>query len=89
MINERRFSDEKDEKRDLLSNLVNANEELLEDGEQRLGEVELIGTVSAFGLVAHWFTHILFRKCFHLLPCWTRGEGTLINMDRMLIPVTR
>ena len=44
MINERKFSDEKDEKRDLLSNLVNANQELLDDGEQRLGEVELIGT---------------------------------------------
>ena len=44
MINERKFSDEKDEKRDLLSNLVNANEEFLDDGEQKLGEAELIGT---------------------------------------------
>lgn len=44
MIDGRKFSDEKDEKRDLLSNLVNANEELSDDGEQRLGEVELIGT---------------------------------------------
>ena len=43
MIDGRKFSDEKDEKRDLLSNLVNANEELLDDGEQRLGEAELIG----------------------------------------------
>ena len=48
-INERKFSDERDEKRDLLSNLIDANEELLDDGEQRLGEVELIGTWSAFG----------------------------------------
>ena len=46
MINERKFSDVKDEKRDLLSNLVNANEEFLDDGEQKLGEVELIGTGS-------------------------------------------
>ena len=46
MINERKFSDEKDEKRDLLSNLVNANEEFLDDGEQKLGEAELIGTGS-------------------------------------------
>ena len=44
MIRERKFSDEKDEKRDLLSNLINANEELLDDGEVRLGEIELIGT---------------------------------------------
>ena len=46
MINERKISDEKDEKRDLLSNLVNANEEFLDDGEQKLGEAELIGTRS-------------------------------------------
>ena len=43
MINERKFSNEKVEKRDLLSNLVDANEELLNDGEQRLREEELIG----------------------------------------------
>ena len=55
MIDGRKFSDEKDEKRDLLSNLVNANEELLDDGEQRLGEVELIGT-GRLGLPAHLFT---------------------------------
>ena len=44
MIDARKCSDGKDEKRDLLSNLVKANEELLDDGEQKLGEVELIGT---------------------------------------------
>ena len=44
MIDERKFSDEMDEKRDVLSNLINANEEFSDDGEQRLGEVELIGT---------------------------------------------
>ena len=43
MINERKHSCEGDEKRDLLSNLVSANDELLDDGEQRLGEAELIG----------------------------------------------
>ena len=44
LINERKSSDEKDEKGDLLSNLVNANEELMGGGEQRLREEELIGT---------------------------------------------
>jgi len=44
MINERKHSCESDEKRDLLSNLVSANDEFLDDGEQRLGEAELIGT---------------------------------------------
>ena len=53
MINDRKFSDEKDEKRDLLSNLINANEELLDDGEQRLGEVELIGTGLPAGFLAY------------------------------------
>ena len=48
MINERKFSGEKGEKRDLLSNFVAANEEFLDDGEQKLGEVELIGTSSSF-----------------------------------------
>jgi hypothetical protein len=43
MINERKFSYKKDERRDLLSNLVDANEDLLYDGEQRLEEEELIG----------------------------------------------
>ena len=86
MINERKFSNEKDEKRDLLSNLIDANEELLEDGEQRLGEVELIGTGLALCLLTHLFTH-LFREYFHVLHRWARGEGTLTNMGRRLISV--
>ena len=53
MINERRLSDEKDERMDLLSNLVNANDEVLEDGGQKLGEVELIGRGSGLDLPAH------------------------------------
>jgi len=56
MINGRKYSDEKDEKRDLLSNLINANEELLDDGEQMLGEVELIGTWPTRDLPAQLFT---------------------------------
>ena len=55
MINERKVSDEKDEKRDLLSNLVNANEEFSDDGEQKLGEAELIGAWSRSGLLVHLF----------------------------------
>jgi hypothetical protein len=43
LINERKFSNEKGDKRDLLSNLVDANDEFLDDGEQKLGEDELIG----------------------------------------------
>ena len=82
MINERKFSDEKDEKRDLLSNFVNANEELIEDGEQMLTEVELVGTGPVFGLLAHSFTHLPFRKRFHVLHCRTRGGDTRINADR-------
>lgn len=67
MINGRKYSDEKDEKRDLLSNLVNANEELLVDGEQMLGEVELIGAWPALDLSAHLFTHLSFREHLHVL----------------------
>jgi hypothetical protein len=43
LINGRKFSNEKGDKRDLLSNLVDANDEFLDGGEQRLGEDELIG----------------------------------------------
>jgi len=74
MINERKFSDEKDEKRDLLSNFVTANEEFLDDGEQKLGEVELIGTPSGPVSLADLFMFLPFRKHVHVLRCWTRGE---------------
>lgn len=43
MIEERKFSEDKEQKRDLLSSLVNANEEFLDDGKQLLLEEELIG----------------------------------------------
>ena len=70
-INERKFSDERGEKRDLLSNLIDANEELLDDGEQRLGEVELIGTWPVLGLPACLVTHLSSRKQIHFLHRWT------------------
>ena len=43
MINERKLSGGKDGRRDLLSNLVSANEGSLEDEEQRLSEDETFG----------------------------------------------
>jgi len=81
MINERKYSGENDEKRDLLSNLVNVNEEFTDDGEQRLGEVELVGADSGLGLLAYLLMHLSFRKHFRILHCWTRGEDTLVNTD--------
>ena len=61
-IGERQFSDEKDEKGDLL---LNAKDEFLEGGGQRLREAELIGLRSALGLPACLLTHVpsspLFR----------------------------
>jgi hypothetical protein len=71
MINERKFSDEKDEKMDLLSNLVNANDELLEDGEQKLGEIELIGKGLGCGPPVHSFMRLTFSEHFHVLHRWT------------------
>ena len=56
MINERKLTNEESGKRDLLSNLVDANGELLDDGEQRLGEEELIGKKSTPGPEACFFT---------------------------------
>ena len=78
MINERRSSDGKDEKRDLLSNFIDANEEFLNDGERRLADEELIGTFGdqcGSGL----FEDFHFRKHFHVLPCGARGKITSIN----------
>jgi len=85
MINERKFSGEKDERRDLLSNLVDANEEFMDDGEQKLGEVELVGMGSGLGPLAHLLMHISFREHFHVLHCWARGEDTLDKTDDRLI----
>ena len=89
MINERKISYEKDEKRDLLSNLVSANDEFLDDGEQRLGEAELIGTRSGLGLLAHLFKCLPFRKHVHVLHCWTRGESSLADTEDRLISARR
>jgi hypothetical protein len=89
MINERKLSDEKDERMDLLSNLVNANDELLEGGEQKLGEVELIGRGSGLSLPIHSLTRLTSRKYFYVLRRWTRGEGTLTNTERRSISATR
>lgn len=54
MINDRKSSRGKDDgRRDLLSNLLTANEEFSEGGEQRLGEAELIGDMFVFYLAGH------------------------------------
>ena len=89
MINKRKFSNEKDGKRDLLSNLVDANEDFMDDGEQRLGEEELIGERSAFDLATHLFTNLPLRKYLHLLPCRIRGKHTPASVDDRLISPTR
>ena len=70
-INERKFFDKGDEKRDLLSNLVDANNELSDDGEQRLGEAELIGTRPTLGQPVRLFIHRPSRKHVHFLHRWT------------------
>ena len=60
MINERKFSDAKDKKRDVFLNLVNVNEELPGNAERKLWEAELIGTISVFCLRPHLFTCLRF-----------------------------
>ena len=59
MINERKLSDDRSKKRDLLSSFVNANEEFLSDGKQLLMEEELIGkwpssVERSFGLKSYY-----------------------------------
>jgi len=71
MIDERKHSCGSDEKRDLLSNLISANDEFLDDGEQRLGEAELIGMGSGLGLPAQPLKCLPFRKYVHFLHRWT------------------
>ena len=90
MINNRKFSEEKDEQRDLLSNLVDANEEFLDGGEQRLSEEELVGTSPVLCPATRFFTQGLpFRKHFYVLPCWTRGKLILVNTECPLISGAR
>ena len=71
LINKRKHSDEKDEKRDLLSNLINANEEFLGDGEKRLGEEELIGACQRFVKRPASSKLLLLSKHVHVLHGWT------------------
>ena len=71
---------------DLLANLVDANEEFLEGGEQRLGEGELIGKGSGLGPPSHTFTHLTFRKHFHVLHGWSRGEDTPTDVNHRSTP---
>jgi len=85
MINERKLYYGEGEKRDLLSNLISANDEFLDDGEQRLGEVELIGTGLGLGLPARLSKYVRFRKHVHVLHCWTRGEDCLTGAEDHLI----
>jgi hypothetical protein len=89
MINERKLSDGKDERMDLLSNLVNANDEVLEDGEQKLGEVELIGRGSGLGLPVHSLTRLTFSEYLHVLRRWTRSEYTITNTDHLSTSTAR
>ena len=86
MIDERKHFCESNEKRDLLSNLISANDEFLDDGEQRLGEAELIGTESGLDLPAQLLKCLPFRKHVHFLHRWTRGEDSLVNTRGRLIP---
>ena len=80
MINERKSSYEKDERGDLLSNLVDANQ----DGEQTLEEEELIGAGSALISIIHLFTDPLFREYLHFLSCWTRGKDISVSLGDLM-----
>jgi cytochrome P450 len=57
MIKERRLSDDKDERRDLLSNLIAANE--TEDAKFKLSDRELIANVFIFLVAGHEVGSIL------------------------------
>lgn len=85
MINERKSSYKRDERRDLLSNLVDANEELFEDGDQRLEEEELIGAGSSHRPTVHLLTSLSFRKHFHVLCCWIWGKDVPVSAGGSLV----
>ena len=87
MINERKLSGDKDGRRDLLSNLVNANEAFLENGEQGLSEDEIFGMEPGLHLREYLFKRLPFRKHVHVLLCRTRGNDHLLNAGGGLIPV--
>ena len=55
MIEERKLSEDKERRRDLLSSFVNANEEFLDDGKRLLLEEELIGKQPSLDQVAPSF----------------------------------
>jgi hypothetical protein len=65
---QRKASGGRGERRGLLSNLVDANEELVDDGDQRLSEEELIGARSTFEPVAFLFKPLQEKSSCFILP---------------------
>ena len=80
MIDEKKLSSDENKDRDLLSNLVRANDEFLEDGEQGLSDNELFGMGSEF-VCGSLFKRLSSRKHLHILLWRTRGEDGLPNVD--------
>ena len=83
MINERKSSGGKDERRDLLSNLVDANEEFLDSGEQRLLHEEVIGMRSAVGVAAFC---LKISPSGNIFVFYIAGHGVRTHRSTQLIP---
>ncbi|KAF9653322.1 cytochrome P450 [Thelephora ganbajun] len=86
MINERKLSDERDEKRDLLSNLISANEEFMDDGEQKLGEVELIGNIFIFYIAGHETSGHTLCFALNMLAVHQEEQEALYQHIRDVLP---
>ena len=83
MINERKSSGGKDERRDLLSNLVDANKEYLDGGEQRLLHEEVIGMRLAVDVAA---CCLKISPAGNIFIFYIAGHGVRTHQSTQLIP---
>lgn len=67
MIRARRQSEKKEERYDLFSSLLDANEEEVEEGQIKLQDSELIGTTLVVPTAANRLTYLCARQSFYFL----------------------
>jgi len=85
-MKERRLSDDKDGKRDLLSGLITANDEFSDDGEQRLKDEELIGNMFMFYLAGHETSGHTLSFALNMLAVHQEEQEALYQHIQSVLP---
>ncbi|KAK7457058.1 hypothetical protein VKT23_010360 [Stygiomarasmius scandens] len=86
MITNRRNAEKKEERYDLFSSLLDANDEESPDGEAKLTERELIGNIFIFLIAGHETTAHTLCFTFGLLALYQDKQEKLYQQIKSLIP---